>query len=220
MPKASAQFEPSHRIAVTRGDETRRRILEAAGALVAERGWGAVSTRLVADRAGVNQALVHYHFGSKEALLRLAVARAIDSEIADAVAPMLAASSFEAGLDATLTAIGRFDPGSPSGVLLAEAMLRATRDPLVGESIAVELAGFRQMLTDRLRAARDAGEIRADLDPAATATALAALLDGLLLHRIADPAIDLGGLHAAIGTMLAPPAPASPSERGADDRAG
>jgi AcrR family transcriptional regulator len=188
--------------------------------LVAERGWGAVSTRLVADRAGVNQALVHYHFGSKEALLRLAVARAIDAEIAAAVEPMLMAPSFEDGLDATLAAIGRFDPASPSGILLAEAMLRATRDPLVAESIATELAVFRALLADRLRVARDAGQVRAALDPVATATALAALLDGLLLHRIADPAIDLGSLRAALGMMLTPPAPSEHLEEGADDRAG
>ena len=48
---------------------TRRRIEAAAVALVAERGWDAATTRAVAERAGVNRGLVHYHFESIDALL-------------------------------------------------------------------------------------------------------------------------------------------------------
>ena len=52
---------------------TRARLLSAAASLIAERGWSAVTTRAVAERAGVNQALVHYHFGSIDNLRREAV---------------------------------------------------------------------------------------------------------------------------------------------------
>jgi len=48
---------------------TREKIISAAGSILAEEGSGAISTRHVADRAGVNQALVHYHFGSVENLM-------------------------------------------------------------------------------------------------------------------------------------------------------
>jgi AcrR family transcriptional regulator len=48
---------------------TRDKILGAAAAVLADEGVTAVSTRRVAGRAGVNQALVHYHFGSIENLL-------------------------------------------------------------------------------------------------------------------------------------------------------
>jgi AcrR family transcriptional regulator len=48
---------------------TRDKILAAAAAILAEDGIIGISTRRVADRAGVNQALVHYHFGSIENLL-------------------------------------------------------------------------------------------------------------------------------------------------------
>lgn len=44
-------------------------LLEAADALFGEKGPSAVSVREIAARANVNQALVHRHFGSKEALL-------------------------------------------------------------------------------------------------------------------------------------------------------
>jgi TetR/AcrR family transcriptional regulator len=48
--------------------ETKARILAAAEMLFAERGAAGTSIREVAESAGVNTALVHYYFGSKEAL--------------------------------------------------------------------------------------------------------------------------------------------------------
>jgi AcrR family transcriptional regulator len=50
------------------GEATRRRILAAARALVAERGIDGTSTRDVADAAGVNVATLAHHFGSKDGL--------------------------------------------------------------------------------------------------------------------------------------------------------
>jgi AcrR family transcriptional regulator len=47
---------------------TRRRILAAAGALFAERGFRGATMREIAQRARVNLAAAHYHFGSKQAL--------------------------------------------------------------------------------------------------------------------------------------------------------
>jgi AcrR family transcriptional regulator len=47
---------------------TRRRILAGAGELFAARGFRATTMRGIAERAGVNLASAHYHFGSKQAL--------------------------------------------------------------------------------------------------------------------------------------------------------
>ena len=64
------------------GDETRTRILDAAERLFAERGIEAVSVRSILAAAGVNVALAHYHFGSREGLiaelLRVRVAPLMD----------------------------------------------------------------------------------------------------------------------------------------------
>ena len=47
---------------------TRRRILVGAGELFAARGFRATTMREIVERAGVNLAAAHYHFGSKQAL--------------------------------------------------------------------------------------------------------------------------------------------------------
>jgi len=51
------------------GELTRERILNAAEKLFAERGITSTSMRALTKAAGVNLAAVHYHFGSKGALL-------------------------------------------------------------------------------------------------------------------------------------------------------
>lgn len=59
------------------GEQTRRRLLEAAQTLVAEHGEDAVTLRAITDAANANVAAVSYHFGSKDALLRTAVEQAV-----------------------------------------------------------------------------------------------------------------------------------------------
>jgi AcrR family transcriptional regulator len=52
---------------------TKQRLLDAATRLLVERGYGAVSIRAVTRAAGLSVSAAHYHFGSKEALIREAV---------------------------------------------------------------------------------------------------------------------------------------------------
>lgn len=51
-------------------EQTRQRIVAAADALFGERGFDGTTTRDIADRAGVNKALLHYHFGTKDELFQ------------------------------------------------------------------------------------------------------------------------------------------------------
>ena len=54
---------------------TKDKILDAAERLFAEHGLAATSLRTVIKNAGVNTAAVHYHFGSKEALVEAVLVR-------------------------------------------------------------------------------------------------------------------------------------------------
>ncbi|MGY0002739.1 TetR/AcrR family transcriptional regulator [Micromonospora sp. I033] len=58
--------------------DTRETILAAARAAFAERGFDAVSIRAIATAAGVDPALVHHYFGTKEELFRATVAIPVD----------------------------------------------------------------------------------------------------------------------------------------------
>lgn len=53
-----------------RGEDTRRRILEAALDLFAANGYEGASTRQIAEGAGVNLPAIQYYFGNKEGLYR------------------------------------------------------------------------------------------------------------------------------------------------------
>ncbi len=55
------------------------RILRSARTLFARHGFDSTSTRSIAEKAGVNQAMIHYYFGTKEHLYR----RVISLEILD-----------------------------------------------------------------------------------------------------------------------------------------
>jgi AcrR family transcriptional regulator len=62
------EAEPRVKSPQKRGDESRKRVLEAALECFGAFGYVGTSTRAVAERAGVTHTLVLYHFGSKEQL--------------------------------------------------------------------------------------------------------------------------------------------------------
>src|SRR5262245_43025456 len=77
MPRAARRADSSGRGPRPRGREAvMAAVLDAATTLFAARGPAAVSVRDVAAAAGVNHALVHRHFGSKQAVLRAVLERA------------------------------------------------------------------------------------------------------------------------------------------------
>ncbi len=59
------------------GPATKERLLDAAERLFAARGFDGTSLREVTAEAGANVAAIHYHFGSKEELLRAVLSRIV-----------------------------------------------------------------------------------------------------------------------------------------------
>jgi AcrR family transcriptional regulator len=57
--------------------DTKQRILDAAERLFAAHGFAGTSLRAITKEAGVNLAAVHYHFGTKEDLLRAVLSRIV-----------------------------------------------------------------------------------------------------------------------------------------------
>jgi AcrR family transcriptional regulator len=69
-------------VASARGEETRHQLLDAAEVLLLRDGYPAVTSRRVGAEAGVNPALVHYHFGSIDDLLLVVYRRRVDEGVA------------------------------------------------------------------------------------------------------------------------------------------
>lgn len=58
------------------GEQTRSRILEAAGPLFAAHGYAETTSKAIAERAGVDLASINYHFGSRSGLYQAVLAEA------------------------------------------------------------------------------------------------------------------------------------------------
>ncbi len=63
-------------------EDTRRRLLDAADVVLRERGYDGTSARVIAAEAGVNSALVFYHFGGVDPLLLAALDRSSEARMA------------------------------------------------------------------------------------------------------------------------------------------
>lgn len=169
----------------------RKRLLTAAVELIPERGWSAVSTRLVADRAGVSPSVVHYHFASMAALLREAVVTAMREVLAGADALIEQATTAGVVVDLLVGSVEQFSGADPMSLLFVEAYLASARD----EELRGELTG----VVDELRAGL-AGRLaeRGVAQPAETAAVLAASIDGIMLHR----GLGAGPSTAEVATVL------------------
>ena len=87
--------------------ETKEQILDAAEILIAEKGIDAVSLRAITSAAKVNLAAVHYHFGSKDALVRKVFERRIRPVNASRLAMLDAVEEAAHGAPAALESILR-----------------------------------------------------------------------------------------------------------------
>ena len=162
-----------------RGRAVRTRLLVAARELIGELGWSAVSTRVLAERAGVRSGLVHYHFESLPALLRHAALAELRQLLDGAAALLTQARSPAAGIEAMLLDLDRYDGADPASLLLIETYLAATRDPELHRAMSALVADFRGLLTEALTRSGHP-------DPGGAASAVLAIFDGFVLHKGLD----------------------------------
>ncbi|GAA4226884.1 TetR/AcrR family transcriptional regulator [Actinomadura meridiana] len=199
---------------------TRIRLLEAAVEVMAESGWAGVTSRVVAERARANNALVHYYFGSVDALRRAAVMHAVEKELQGPVEAVLRAEDVLDGVEEAIRGLVERGPGSVGQRVLVEALMQGLHDAELREQSLVQVRMFREALAARLAEAQAAGRLRADADPAGLAVVIGALIDGLLLHVLMDPDTDAGGSASGLIALLrptGPPGPVGPPNTRADE---
>jgi AcrR family transcriptional regulator len=193
---------------------TRERLLDAAAKVIADVGWSAVTSRAVADRAGVNNGVVHYHFSSMDHLRRAAAMDCMTTTFGGMLDGFVAAPTTADALRRLAAAVSTFDLHSRSAAVMLEAMLHAPRDPELGREVRDVLMPFRTAVRDLLARDVAAGRASPTIDPAALATALFALFDGLVLHAMVDGELDVSAATDAVIALIAPDGTAPPAAGG------
>lgn len=180
---------------------TRSRLVAAAVEEIANRGWKGARTRSIAERAGVNSGVVHYHFGSMEDLLLEAVASTFVS-ITEMAQQSIEADTVALGMDGMIDAIGDVDPSDPNWQVLMEALVQSSRVPRLRDLTVGILEQYRAAMTARLTAGVEAGELPPDTDTEGLALALMALLDGLGLYAFVNPDYDTARAGHALIALI------------------
>ncbi|MCM2579029.1 TetR/AcrR family transcriptional regulator [Streptomyces meridianus] len=182
--------------AAARGAATREALMRAAIELIGEVGWGSVSTRMVAERAGVPTGSVHYHFRSLDGLLADATLPLLNGLVAEAESALDAAEGIDGGIDWITGMISHYTADASELRLSGEIFLAAARSERLGAEIAAALARFRRAVAAWLtRCGRDR-------DAEAVAVVIAASVDGLMLHRAVDASVDPNALADVLRTIL------------------
>ncbi|MFE9423598.1 TetR/AcrR family transcriptional regulator [Kitasatospora sp. NPDC006697] len=161
----------------------RRQIIEAALTAFAEAGRRTVSVRDIAQRAGLTDAGVLHHFGSREALLTAAL-EARDAEAGEPDGRVAGPGMVRLFAEVAAAAA---EPDQP-----AHAFLRGRN------------RRRRERSAQALVAEGAAGAVVAGaMDPARAARLLLAAADGLQLQWLVEPELDQAGDLAALTEVLA-----------------
>lgn len=189
---------PAHRASTL---ERRDALLAAALEVVAERGVGATTHRLVAARAGVPLSTTSYFFGSIDELLLEALRTFAARSITRLEAATAAMVEHDLAPDAAIDAFVALLLAVPETELVAqfEAYVEASRRPELRADLIAVLDAFQTPVRAALAAA---GVARAD----EAARAFVALVDGFALHRVvrgAGPQGDAQPLREALRLLLA-----------------
>ncbi|MDF2705631.1 MAG: TetR family transcriptional regulator [Nonomuraea muscovyensis] len=175
--------------------DTRQRLIDGAIETLRERGITGTSARTIAATAGVNQALVFYHFGSVPELLKQACLAATEARVRPFLARMEQVRSLRELLD-----LGRHlhaeERATGNVTVLAQFLAGAQTDPALAEATSAALHLWIDALErtlDRLLAGSPVAELA---DIPGLARAVAAAFIGLELFEGVDPAGGQAALDA------------------------
>jgi AcrR family transcriptional regulator len=195
MEAAGAQRELS--------GEKASRIIEAMRSSVARRGISGSTFEHVAREAGVSRGLLHYYFGTKEALLVEVVRRDAEHRVARLDEPLAQATSADEILEVLVSNLEdsiQNDPGF--WVLLFELFTAGRRNPEIQREVGELFNRTREHVADIFRAKEREGVLKLRADADAVVGFLFALADGVALQMLSDPEREHKDVIAA-GTVAA-----------------
>jgi AcrR family transcriptional regulator len=180
-----------------RSAASRQRLLDAAVALLAEKGVQATSVAEIGARAGMSRAAVNFHFGSKDALLAAVVARVIEEWQQAVLTPELAeAEDFAGAMQAALTAHRKMVTEATTTYRVYYVLLLESLGP--SPQLRVEFVRlrrkFRTSFVEGLRAAGVTEESGVDLE--GMAAWFVGALRGIAQQYLLEPdEVDLNAAH-------------------------
>jgi AcrR family transcriptional regulator len=169
---------------VAQGRSTRVLLLAAAGDLLREEGYAATSTRAVAERAGVQLSLVHYHFGSKRSLL-LAVLEDLTERLLHRQQAMFSDERSFAEQWRTACEYLREDIRSGYVRILWELWAAGLADPELAERWRATQRGWRELIEARLERLQAERGVELPMPPRALATLIGSLFEGAEVEILA-----------------------------------
>lgn len=159
-------------------DDTRQRLIDAAGTLFAERGYSEASVALIGEAAGASRGLVNHHFGSKENLLWAVVE---DYELRwehEVVVPAIAGKRGLDALKAIIDAHRRMAHENPESTRLLYRLMGEALDPRKG--LADRFAGLHGRWRELGKRWWDEGVEDGDIDPSIDQDANASMIIGAI----------------------------------------
>jgi AcrR family transcriptional regulator len=183
--------------------EKAQRIVEAMRSSVARRGISGSTFEHVAREAGVSRGLLHYYFGTKEALLVEVVRRDTEHRIARLDHPLGEAGSVDEVLEILVADLEDSIQNEPGfWVLLFDLFTAGRRNPEIQREVGELFNRTRDHVAEILRAKQSEGVISAEADIDAVVALLFAMADGIALQVLSDPEHDHRGVIEA-GTKAA-----------------
>ncbi|GAA5173576.1 TetR family transcriptional regulator [Pseudonocardia eucalypti] len=167
------------------GADTRTRLLEGALETLRDRGIAGASARVIASAAGVNQALIFYHFGSVGELLTEACAHGSRERAAVYAAEFSSADSLSDLLELGVR-IHKRERAEGNVIMLAQMLAGAQAEPKLAEASAAALSMWVSQLEGVLERALSGSVFAECLDVPGLARALAAAFVGFGLYDAAD----------------------------------
>lgn len=179
----------------TRGDQTRRRLLEATITAVRTVGLGRLSARAVAGIAGVNQALIFYHFGSMDELLAESCRQATAGRVALWVGELEQVSDLPS-LVALARRLHAREAEEGNVTVLAQALAASQTDPALARIVGESLQLWLEPITATAEKILSGTVLEGVLSPGDVARTVAAAFVGLELFEGVVPDRGLDALDA------------------------
>ncbi len=170
-----------------RSEETRERLMQAALASFAERGYDATGVAEICQRAGVSKGAFYYHFASKQALFLALLDQwlaALEREMTRLAAPSAPAAQSLQAMVGLLQQV--FRDASGRLLMYLEFWRQAARDETIWQATVAPFQRYHALLAGMIEQGIAEGSLR-PCDPQEAARALVSMAVGMVLQSALDP---------------------------------